>query len=49
MEVTRAEEADFVLRSLAFGTVPQAQPQIHIMRVFMGVNFCQLWAEGQSS
>lgn len=42
MEVMRAEEANFILCSLAFRTVPWAQPQIYLMRAFMGVNFCQL-------
>lgn len=40
MEVMWAKEAAFVLHSLVFGTVPQAQPQTYLMRVFMGVSFC---------
>lgn len=40
MEAMWAEEAGFVLCSVAFRTVPQAQPQTHLVRVFMGVSFC---------
>ena len=42
MEVMRAEEANFILCAMAFRTVPRAQPQIYLMRTFMGVNFRQL-------